>query len=98
MFQSGRKLLYEKGRGFCFLSEFFGFVFIVFAGLPYRAVLSLSKTVYEKKGTGALPGLCAYGMRRSGCCPEWSMELLAFANRLFTPNCVEAVLRRPVSS
>ena len=34
-----------------------------------------------------------YGMRRSGCFPEWSMVLLAFANRPFTLSCLDRLLR-----
>ena len=49
VFQSGRKLLLETGRGFFFLSEIFGFMSIVFAVLLCRAVLSLSYIQHIKR-------------------------------------------------
>ena len=34
-----------------------------------------------------------YGMRRSGCCPGWNMELLAYANRLFALTFLDRLFR-----
>ena len=68
MFQSGRKLLHERGRGFYFLQEIFGFIFIVFAVLLYWAVLSLSNipgTAYQKKRINTIPGVCTYVLHAS---------------------------------
>ena len=47
VFQSDRKIVHE-GTGIFFLSIFFGFIFIVFAVLLCRAVLSLSMSKEEK--------------------------------------------------
>ena len=44
VFRSGRKLVHERGRGFFFF-RIFGFIFIVFAVLLGRAVLSLSSYI-----------------------------------------------------
>ena len=50
VFQSGRKLLHERG-GIFLLSDFFGFIFKVLAVLLRRAVLSLSyiQHIYRKR-------------------------------------------------
>ena len=67
VFQSGRKLLHERGRAFVFLSEFFGSIFIVFAVLLLcRAVLSLScipvrtRTISKEQNKYPIPGVCTY--------------------------------------
>ena len=52
-----------RGDGdFCFLSKFFGFIFIVFAVLLCPAVLSPSyiQQAYQKKKRMTLPGVCTY--------------------------------------
>ena len=49
MFQSGRKILHERGRGFFVLPNVFGFIFIVFAVLLRRAVLPLSYIQHIKR-------------------------------------------------
>ena len=57
--QAENNYIHEGGRGFFFLSEFFGFIFIVFAVMLCHAVLSLSY-IYIKKKISTLPGVCKY--------------------------------------
>ena len=57
VFQSDRKIFHE-GAGIFFLFDFFGFIFIVFAVLLCRAVLSLSYcsstySKHSKRGKGS---------------------------------------------
>ena len=61
VFQSGRKLLHG-GTGNVFLSKHLRLIFIVFAVLLRRAVLSPSyiQQAYRKKKRITLPGVCTY--------------------------------------
>ena len=77
VFKSGRKILNERGRDYFSLSGI-SVYFSLFLQCCCAVLCFLFRT---------------YGIRRSGCFPEWSIELLAFANCLFIPNCLDRLLR-----
>ena len=53
---------YMRGGGFFFLSNFFGFIYFVFAVLLWRAVISLSyiQQAHQNKKMITLPGVRTY--------------------------------------
>ena len=83
-----------RGDGDYFLnSDLFGSIFIVFAALLCRAVLSLSYVQHIKRSKYPTRDMYARTACGVGLFPGWSMELLAFANRLFAPNGLNRMFR-----
>ena len=79
------------GEGAFFFLGTVGYIFVFLALLLCRVVLSISyiQCIRKRKQALYLGYARTYGMRRSGCFPEWAMEPLAIVYRLITPNAVD---------
>ena len=87
-------IIHQRGRGFflldgdfSFFYETFVFIFVVFlrccaVRIERKEIIICLVIMYVRA--------C---MRRSGCSPGWSMELSAFAVRLFAPDVLDRLFR-----
>ena len=85
--QSGRKMLYERGRGFFFFPKFrFHFYWFCGDAVPCCALSFVHTAIYRKKIITTLPGVCTYVRhlsKRSGR-NRWRREANV-ASELFSP-------------
>ena len=93
VFQS-RGNTYTRGDGDVFFLWIFRFHFHCLCGVVPGCAFSSVNTKNSKKMYTTWGYARTYGMRRSGCFPGSSMELLASASRLFAPsNCSGRLFR-----